>query len=1468
MRRHNYTTPTSYLELLNSYMTMLEEQNQQITSQIKRLGGGLDKLQSTQVMVDEMSLKLVKMKPELEASAIATAQMVVDVEKEKAESIVLEAQCVKEEEAAMVIKRDADIVRQECQVELDKAMPGLLAAQAAAEKLDDASIREIRTFTNPPEKVAKVMEGVLILFKERDLKWEKSKTMLSKMDFISSLRNFPRDEIEERTIRTLDKHWICSDAINEEDVGRISNAAKNLYCWVIALRDYYKNSRNVAPKKEQLAAAEKKLDDARRSQQAANDMLTGAQRKVAEAQQRLQATIDEKKRLEEEMKRTELRLARASKLMSGLASEQTRWVSTVSTLKASRITVIGTVAVAAGAVAYLGPFTAPYRHKATLSWVEECRRLKIPIPEKDFTLSEIADPVRIRQWGAQSLPTDEFSVDNGIITTRSQRWCLCIDPQGQANTWIRNMEADSKLKIVKLNDSNYMRTIENAIKVGVPVLLENVEESLDAALDAVLLRQTFKSQGRLMLRLGDQDIDYDPNFRFYITTKLPNPHYLPELQIKVTIVNFTVTQKGLEDQLLGEVVGYEYAELEQRAGQTVVEIARGKRELKETEDKILSLLASSSDNILDNQVLIDTLQESKKTSENITQSLEVAEATQKDIAVARNRYRPVATRGSLIYAVISSISEIDHMYQISLEFFKTLFKYTLGRTEKHDDVEKRVAILLPAITLDTYTTVCRGLFEKDKQLFVFMFVSQIFREKGDITDEEWNFFLKGSEGRKLVDPDEEKWPEWTNEAAWNEVTELITVPGFESLRNEIWAAEEEWGIWATTDTAYNRYPIALRNFNEWQKLLVLKVFREDLVTYGMTKVVGHYLGQQFTESPPFDLDACFSESSPTAPIIFVLTPGTDPTATFTEFAEKTGFGDRKMMLSLGQDQGPKAQEMINAACKNGSWVYLQNCHVYASWMPQLERILEDIMLRPVHKDFRLWLTTMPNPSFPILVLQSGIKIVKEPPKGLKANLRDSFLLAVTPELWESCPQNASNWKRLLFSLSYFHAIIQERRRFGPAGWNIPYEWNQSDFSASIKSLFTYLSDYEGVPWTALQYMTGVINYGGRVTDFLDQRCLQTILGRFFNDEVTREGQFDITADGVYCVPANVNNIDTVKEYLQNLPPFEQPELFGLHSNADITYNRATSRKQLQTLLSVQPRTRSEGGASMEEKVLEQASDFARRLPLPVDKSKGHEETYRITPDGTMISLGTVISQEIDVFNAIIEKLRATLIELQRAIKGEVVMSAKLERMFNAFLLGRVPDNWHEGSYLSLKPLASWFDDTLSRVEFLRDWNEGGLPPSFWISGFFFPQGFLTGVLQTHARAHKMPINDIKFRTHVTHYQSLDQVELPPDSGVYIHGLFMEGARFNRDTMAVDESIKGELYTSMPVIWLEPVSRSAVTSRADTYACPLYKTSARAGALSTTGLSTNFVLSLDLDAGRNPPEHWVLRGVALLCMLDD
>ena len=197
--------------------------------------------------------------------------------------------------------------------------------------------------------------------------------------------------------------------------------------------------------------------------------------------------------------------------------------------------------------------------------------------------------LQIREWNINGLPTDNFSVENGIIITNARRWPLLIDPQGQANKWIRMQEKKNNLKVVKQTDGDFIRVLENSIQFGIPVLLENIGEELDPSLEPLLLKQTFKQGGVFCIKLGDNVIEYQESFRFYVTTKLPNPHYLPETAVKVTIVNFMITPEGLEDQLLGIVVAKERPELEDEKNSLIIQGAENKKALKDIEDRILQV---------------------------------------------------------------------------------------------------------------------------------------------------------------------------------------------------------------------------------------------------------------------------------------------------------------------------------------------------------------------------------------------------------------------------------------------------------------------------------------------------------------------------------------------------------------------------------------------------------------------------------------------------------------------------------------------------------------------------------------------------------------------------------------------------------------------------------------------------------------------------------------------------------------
>jgi len=262
---------------------------------------------------------------------------------------------------------------------------------------------------------------------------------------------------------------------------------------------------------------------------------------------------------------------------------------------------------------------------------------------------------------------------------------------------------------------------------------------------------------------------------------------------------------------------------------------------------------------------------------------------------------------------------------------------------------------------------------------------------------------------------------------------------------------------------------------------------------------------------------------------------------------------------------------------------------------------------------------------------------------------------------------------------------------------------------------------------------------------------------------------------------------------------------------------------------------------------------------------GHDTFLKI-PGGGTNSLGVFLTQEIIRFNAMLDVMRTTLDQLKRAIKGFIVMSGPLEVMYNSFVFQRVPPVWEKNGYPCLKPLPSWTEDHFQRLDVTKSWLLDGPPNGFWLSGFFFPQGFMTAVKQTYSRDYKIAIDTLMMSCIVENFGA-SEIKTAPQDGVYIHGLYLEAGRFDRDAMCLDESLPGELFNEMPVMHLLPQLAEEFQPQ-HSYSCPVYKTSFRFGVLSTTGHSTNMVCSFDIPLSKDKSkDHWVRRGCALLCMLD-
>jgi dynein heavy chain len=952
--------------------------------------------------------------------------------------------------------------------------------------------------------------------------------------------------------------------------------------------------------------------------------------------------------------------------------------------------------------------------------------------------------------------------------------------------------------------------------------------------------------------------------------------------VKVTIVNFTVTPKGLEDQLLVQVVAHERPELEEEKNQLVVQIADGQKELKDIEDKILYMLANSQGNILDDEVLIATLAASKTTSKDINAQLAQAEETKTKIDTACEGYRGVAKRGAILYFVVADMGGVDPMYQYSLQFFVNLFNGCMDKADKSDDLGTRTGNMINVTTEEVYTNVCRGLFEKDKKMFSFMIAVQILMKEAEtISADEWGFFLtKGGfidESALPPNPAET----WITTNMLSGLVQLEAIAGFEGLMGSMSSDNDAWKEWMDTlapqdEALPGTWESSLTPF---QKLLIMRVLRDEKVVDAVTNFIMKNIGKHFIDVPAFDLSASFADSSPLTPIIFVLSTGADPTMYLYNLAKDAGVLERLKMISLGQGQGPIAESLIFAARESGDWVCLQNCHLASSWMPELEKLLETHQNMKLHDDFRLWLTSMPSKVFPTSVLQSGIKLTNEPPKGLRANIKRTYEDMTDAEFNyfdalvekgddESAHKKVRPWKKLLFGLCFFHACIQERRKYGAIGWNIRYEWNQSDLLTAMANLRMYLDEQQNVPYETLRYVMGDVNYGGRVTDYMDQRAVAAVLGTYICPQAVEDDAYRYTEDGKYYPPAPADRAACL-EYIDQLPLIDSPEIFGLHRNAAIAFENSETRYLMNTIISVQPRTGGgSGGKSTDEVVAELAQELSNKMPSALTEEGASEVTFAKDPDGAPFPLGTFLSIEMGKFNKLLKKMVGTIHELQRAIKGLVVMSAELDAMYTALTLQRVPGAWSSVGYLSLKPLGSWFKDLVARFEFMEAWLKQGPPDAFWMSAFFFPQGYMTAAQQTYARATKIPIDTLDFRTVVTRMQP-DEVDRSPEQGVYIYGAYVEGGRWDFDNQCLAESHPKETHVYMPVMWLDPIVKDPnAVKDPDAYDCPFYKVSSRAGTLSTTGHSTNFVRQLQLPTGQQRPEHWVRRSVALLSQLDD
>lgn len=561
------------------------------------------------------------------------------------------------------------------------------------------------------------------------------------------------------------------------------------------------------------------------------------------------------------------------------------------------------------------------------------------------------------------------------------------------------------------------------------------------------------------------------------------------------------------------------------------------------------------------------------------------------------------------------------------------------------------------------------------------------------------------------------------------------------------------------------------------------------------------LGNKYIEPITDTVESIYREMDYMTPVIYLLSSGADPTDSIEILARKKRIDIE--CVSMGEGQDVVALRAINSAIINGSWVLLQNGHLGLEFMHNLEDTF--IKLRQpdsnCSNDFRLFITTEPHPKFSIGLLQMSLKVTNEPPKGLSAGLQRSYNVLIDQDKLERIEH--STWRILLYTTCFLHSIIQERRKFGALGWCVPYEFNEGDLNATLMFIEKHLDfnfkmnqnngNNNTISWNTIQYMTAEVQYGGRITDSIDRRlflaytetwlCSTTLFSTFsFNPERV-----------INKIPDNFNykapdylELDQYHEYIQKIPIIDSPELFGLHPNADLTFRFKEVNQLLDTLSSTQPKqinndktdnnheetgktsSNSINTKTREEIVLIKCQELISSLPNEYIEDE-YEERILNVMGGFDMPLNIFLYQEIQRLQGIvITKVKSTLEIVMQGIRGEVVVTAEIMDSIDAIFDGRVPKSWlyspagDELSWLSSN-LGSWYSSLIQRDLQYRHWlSHTGVnrPHSFWITGFFNAQGFLTAVQQEITRNKKnenWALDNMSIYTEVTDIMSSESI---------------------------------------------------------------------------------------------------------------
>ncbi|KAL4465245.1 hypothetical protein ABPG74_001959 [Tetrahymena malaccensis] len=1533
MRRQVYITPKSFLSYLSSFKNLYIQKYDELDKQEEQFKVGLDKIKETTEAISVMENLLKNEEIQINEATEKTNQLLTNLEKERKKSNLKEEEIASTNKQCQTQAQQISKEKEEAEHQMESAHAALRRVREILEQIEPKDIVELQSGKRLLEIIRYVLDTVLVLFKsnlvpieieERIFNKKEGKVVyflkesyeygiqvLGDMNFMRKLKEFKVDLINEETIELLEPYFSQSqDWLNDTYTRKASKAMYFILQWVFSIVECYHKSKNVPQKITQVKIAESKQVIALKELDKIREDHKQIQNEIKNIKDAYFKQIEEKNQLEAKAKKTKKKINLARTLIASLQDEKDRWQKGAEKISEQKKNLVGNVSLSSAFINYCGPFNSEYRNKFTLQkLIPDMKKHGISVKSGFELTTFLIDDAVIGEWNLQGLPKDDLSIQNGIILTNSTRYPLLIDPQGQGQNWILNKYSSQIIPERCITTQSHPKFKDMFLKFcmesGLTLIIENIENEVDPMLDSLLDKQISIKGKTQFVNIAGTEFELSKQFKLFMICRLVNPKFSPELSAKAVIIDFTVTQSGLEQQLLGLVISKEQRVLENSLNQLLADANQNQKDLQHLDMKLLECLINSQGNLLDDIELMDILNNTKTQAKEVATNLINAQIKAIEINVKREQYRPVAIRGSAIFFTMTDISLVNWMYNSSLQQFLKLFSESIDLSEKAQLPSARVKNIISFLTFHVYRYVNRGLFEIDKITFIIMMAFKILITSSKISNSDISLFLKSGDALDIKQ-EKQKSIGYLEDNQWLNILALSkhtfsnqTQPFFKELPDLISRSESQWRNWIEKNDPEN-YPVPdyAESINQEKEigsfitLCIVRSLRNDRTLIAAQNFISQVLGKEFTDPITYSIEGIWQESSHLDPILYLLSAGANPTSSIDELAKKKKkFPCEK--ISMGQGQEGAARQAILKGFEQGCWVILQNCHLGLKFMREVENLVSSI--HQIHEDFRLWITCEQNPKFPLGLLQKALKITNEPPKGLKASLNKLFTSTITQEFIDKIDH--TNWRSLIFSMCFLHSVVVERKKFGPIGWCVPYEYNNSDLEASLQYVEKYLTNLMSNPQSnshnlpiqmiVIRYMICEVQYGGRITDDLDRELFATYGETYLKEAIFCNDYIfsDVYSDGQgqkfkYRIPPNPSaEITKYQEFIAKIPSIDTPEVFGLHVNADMTFRLKESKEMINTILSTLPKdTLILDEKTREEIVQDKSKQMLNSLPPDYNETEVKELVSKLyDPNskdsalkGMAVPLNIFLFQEVIRMQKVIQLVRKTLKDTILAIDGQIILTPEIQEIINAIYEAKVPNQWlydSSGTEISwlITNLGSWSTSLFNRNKQLNDWlTSGQRPILFWLAGFFNPQGFLTAMKQEVTRNHMKndgkdveawSLEDVFYQTTVKE-KDIDQP--PAEGGVYIKGLYLEGCKWTKN--GLDESDPKKIFSDFPILHVSAIHKkksNEFEKISNSYLCPVYKYPQR------TDKYLIFKIGLPCE-GSKSPSHWKLRGVALLC----